>query len=169
MTGALIAAIEYPKAFVVALVTVLVVISIAIIVSFLNPVDNRPVNHIYGNPGGNVWEFMADYQEMRVNNERLAVHGLCASACTYFLNIVPKENVCADDSARFGFHGVYAGILGFNAGLTKFYHSIVYPEHVNELLAERGFDGTRDVDIGEHPSGLIWLTAEELDIQPCVS
>src|SRR5690554_4653118 len=139
---------EWIGPVVIGLVTISAIVSLAL----YSEVNRTYTHHVYADGGGNVLEYLDKYQSIRVNNENLQIHGLCASACTYFLGTVPEEKVCADEYALFGFHGVYTGLRGFNEALTEFYHHYVYPDHIRSLLEEQGFDGSSDVDTNEHPT-----------------
>lgn len=141
----------------------------------LNPSLQSPqtkTETVYGDPGGDIFTFMSHYQQMKDSHEKLRVDGVCASACTYFLNILPQDSVCATDQAWFGFHGVYSGFGGFNEPFTQWSQAIAYPQFVRDLLKnEYGFDGTADVDTAKYPTGVIWITGDkiqtELHIKKC--
>lgn len=133
--------------------------------------ETRPFNpsqtvSVYSDGGGDVDEFQNKYGKIGDEGKYLRINGLCASACTYFMKLIPSNHVCATDRAEFYFHGIY-NMLGFNKEFTQLLHPIVYPEYVLNLLKERGFDGSEDVDRTKYPLGLIKLTREELKINAC--
>lgn len=132
--------------------------------------QTQETNRVYSDYGGPIIEYMNSYQEMAANNERLEIYGICASACTYFLGLMPLENVCAHEKAILGFHGVYNMTpMGdvFNSTATQFIHEWVYPPEVRLTLAILGFDGTEDVDRNLHPSGTIWTHPSVMGVREC--
>lgn len=132
--------------------------------------QTQETNRIYTDYGGPIVEYINNYQDMAANNERLEIYGMCASACTYFLGLIPTENVCAHEKAVFGFHGVYedTGVqLLFNPIATQFIHEWVYPAEIRLTLALLGFDGTEDIDRNIYPSGTIWLMPEVVGVGYC--
>jgi hypothetical protein len=128
--------------------------------------DPDITEEVYSDGGGSVEAFIGKYNRIDDIEHYVKIDGPCWSACTYFLNLVAPERVCAGDDARFFFHGVYYGQL-FDHIETQFYHKMVYPQFVNDLLKKKGFDGTADVDIMSYPLGFIELTKDELHIQEC--
>ncbi len=54
--------------------------------------------------GGSINQYMARYQSVRDSGERVIIDGLCFSACTLVLGIVPLDRVCATENALLGFH-----------------------------------------------------------------
>ena len=138
--------------------------------------NNRPFNpanteYVYANPGGEIFSFIEKYGTMASDGKYLKIDGLCASACTYFLNALPRDRVCATPRSSFGFHGVYLSLGGlgriFDKTMTQLIMPIVYPEFVLNILKERGFDGSEDIDETKYPTGFIWLTPKELNIKEC--
>lgn len=116
--------------------------------------------------GGDTAEFLGRFVQMRIDDKRLRVEGPCFSACTYFLMVLSHDQVCAGDNAFFGFHGVYDGADNFKEAWSKFY-TAMYPKRVRDLLTAQGFDGSKDVDLEQHPTGFIFLTRDELGLQHC--
>lgn len=134
--------------------------------------DNRPFNpsntiSVYSDGGGSIDEYQNKYGKIGYEGKYLRINGICASACTYFMKLVPPDHVCATNRSKFLFHGIYSGLSGFDKEFTQLMHPIVYPEFVLKLLKDRGFDGSEDVDKEKYPIGLIELTREELKINAC--
>jgi hypothetical protein len=57
--------------------------------------------------GGYLEEYKAKYAQLRDKKERIVIDGICNSACTIVLGIVPLERVCVTPRARLGFHLAY--------------------------------------------------------------
>lgn len=121
---------------------------------------------VYSSPGGSIFEFIDSYNKMGQTGQKLEIRGVCASACTFFLGLVPKENVCYSDRAYLGFHGVYSGGLfsppTFNQPMTEWTYNYVYPQEVIEKLNTLGWSMEHDVDTTKYPTGMIWQKADFL-------
>jgi hypothetical protein len=93
--------------------------------------------------GGYVEEYKAKYQRIRETGERVIIDGICNSACTLVLGIVPLQRVCATPRASLGFHQAYfdkrwtAGVKVTSIAGTAELMS-VYPNPVKEWLARQG-------------------------------
>jgi hypothetical protein len=57
--------------------------------------------------GGYLEDYKAKYAKLRDKNERVVIDGICNSACTIVLGIVPLERICVTPRARLGFHLAY--------------------------------------------------------------
>ncbi|MGO3932649.1 hypothetical protein NP284_30590 [Rhodopseudomonas pseudopalustris] len=57
--------------------------------------------------GGYVEEYKAKYERIRQNGERVIIDGICNSACTLVLGIVPNNRICVTPRASLGFHQAY--------------------------------------------------------------
>jgi hypothetical protein len=57
--------------------------------------------------GGFVEEYKAKYTKVRDRKERVVIDGICNSACTLVLGIVPLNRICATPRASLGFHQAY--------------------------------------------------------------
>lgn len=117
---------------------------------------NRP--HIVGtNPGGVILEFITDYDELRRSGRLVIIDGLCVSACTLVVGLIPHERICVTPFARLAFHSAWVNTMAgprFSREGTRLIWQL-YPERIREILRERGWDG------GEHPS-LIYIESEDL-------
>jgi hypothetical protein len=93
--------------------------------------------------GGYVEEYKARYQRVRDNGERVIIDGICNSACTLVLGIVPMERICVTPRASLGFHQAYfdkrwtAGVKVTSIAGTAELMS-VYPTPVKDWLARQG-------------------------------
>ena len=57
--------------------------------------------------GGYVEAYKAKYQEIRDRGGRVVIDGVCNSACTVVLGIVPRNRICVTPRASLGFHQAY--------------------------------------------------------------
>lgn len=57
--------------------------------------------------GGHVEPYKAKYTRLRDQGTRVVVDGICNSACTLFLGIIPLQRVCVTPRASLGFHEAY--------------------------------------------------------------
>ena len=57
--------------------------------------------------GGLVDEYKAKYTKLRDKGGRVIIDGICNSACTLVLGIVPMNRICVTPRASLGFHQAY--------------------------------------------------------------
>src|SRR5439155_11231803 len=57
--------------------------------------------------GGLVESYKTKYAKIRERGERVIIDGICNSACTLVLGIVPLSRVCVTPNASLGFHQAY--------------------------------------------------------------
>jgi hypothetical protein len=57
--------------------------------------------------GGLVEQYKAKYQKLRDRGDRVIIDGICNSACTLVLGIVPANRICVTPRASLGFHAAY--------------------------------------------------------------
>src|SRR5215467_16102812 len=57
--------------------------------------------------GGLVEDYKARYAQIRDRGERVIIDGICNSACTLVLGIVPLNRVCVTPRASVGVHQAY--------------------------------------------------------------
>jgi hypothetical protein len=93
--------------------------------------------------GGYVEEYKAKYQRIRETGERVIIDGICNSACTLVLGIVPLQRICVTPRASLGFHEAYfdkrwtAGVKVTSIAGTAELMS-VYPNPVKEWISRQG-------------------------------
>ena len=63
--------------------------------------------HIRRDHGGYVEEYKAKYKRIRDRKERVIIDGICNSACTLVIGIVPRNKICVTPRASLGFHQAY--------------------------------------------------------------
>lgn len=57
--------------------------------------------------GGLVEQYKAKYARIRDRGDRVIIDGICNSACTMVLGIVPLNRICVTPRASLGFHAAY--------------------------------------------------------------
>ena len=57
--------------------------------------------------GGEIKSYEAKYAHLRDKGERVIIDGICNSACTLVLGIVPMNKICVTPRASLGFHQAY--------------------------------------------------------------
>ena len=94
--------------------------------------------------GGEVEKYKAKYRQIAERGDRVIIDGICNSACTLVLGIVPKNKVCVTPRASLGFHEAYTvqnwpfqGAKLASASGTKDLMSY-YPDPVLEWIARNG-------------------------------
>ncbi len=93
--------------------------------------------------GGYVEEYKVRYQRIRETGERVIIDGVCNSACTLVLGIVPLQRICVTPRASLGFHQAYfdkrwtAGVKVTSIAGTDELMS-VYPNPVKEWIGRQG-------------------------------
>jgi hypothetical protein len=91
--------------------------------------------------GGSIERYKAKYALIRDRGERVIIDGICDSACTLVLGIVPLERVCATARASLGFHMPYyeategVKVVSYLRTAEMMAH---YPETVRQWLGHRG-------------------------------
>src|SRR5579864_792346 len=98
--------------------------------------------------GGNIGEYWSRFTALRDAKEQVIIDGICSSACTMVLGIVPRDRICVTGNARLGFHAAYRpGFLGLrvvNEPATRTLMSI-YPDAIRQWLARNGGLGTETI------------------------
>ncbi len=93
--------------------------------------------------GGMVDEYKAKYALIRDRGERIIIDGICNSACTLLLGIVPLNRVCVTPRASLGFHmAYYDKSTTFGVKVTSYAGTAdlmsYYPETVKEWINRHG-------------------------------
>lgn len=117
---------------------------------------------ISSDKGGQIGPYYARYKQIRRTGERVVIDGVCFSACTIVLGLIPRNRLCATPNAVLGFHAAWApggwGRIGSSQEATRFLLDI-YPAAVRRWIALRG----------GLSSEIILLRGRELAafVQPC--
>ena len=81
--------------------------SCLLLLSFVAATPARADLHITRDHGGYVEEYKTKYKRIREKGERVIIDGICNSACTLVLGIVPMNKICVTPRASLGFHLAY--------------------------------------------------------------
>jgi hypothetical protein len=57
--------------------------------------------------GGRIGAYVDQYMAARDSGERVVIDGVCLSACTLVLGIVPRSRICVTRRATLGFHAAW--------------------------------------------------------------
>ena len=93
--------------------------------------------------GGYVEEYKAKYAKIRDRKERVIVDGICNSACTLMLGIVPLNRICVTPRASLGFHAAYYDTAyTFGTKVTSYAGTAdlmsYYPASVKDWIKRKG-------------------------------
>ena len=93
--------------------------------------------------GGFVDEYKARYAKLRDNGDRVIIDGICNSACTLVLGIVPLNRVCVTPKASLGFHEAYIDkSWTFGVRVTSYAGTAdlvsYYPQSVKDWIRQHG-------------------------------
>jgi len=99
--------------------------------------------HITRDHGGYVDEYKAKYKRIRDRGERVIIDGICNSACTLVLGIVPMNKICVTPRASLGFHLAYydkAFTMGIKVTSAEGTSDLVsyYPDTVKDWIRRNG-------------------------------
>lgn len=107
------------------------------------PAAARADMRITRDHGGRVDEYKARFAKIRDNGGRVIIDGICNSACTLVLGIVPMNRICVTPRASLGFHEAYLdkrwtmGVRVASASGTAELMSY-YPQSVKDWIARKG-------------------------------
>ncbi len=93
--------------------------------------------------GGLVEQYKAIYTQIRNRGERVIIDGICNSACTLVLGIVPMNKICVTPKASLGFHAAYYDkAYTFGVKVTSYAGTndlmSYYPSTVKQWIARKG-------------------------------
>ena len=93
--------------------------------------------------GGEVDKYKAKYKQIAERGERVIIDGICNSACTLVLGIVPLKKICVTPRASLGFHAAYFDkAYTFGVKVTSYAGTAdlmsYYPSSVKQWIARKG-------------------------------
>jgi hypothetical protein len=93
--------------------------------------------------GGLVDDYKAKYAKLRDRGERVIIDGICNSACTLVLGILPLNRICVTPRASLGFHQAYYDkrwTMGVKVASAEGTADLVsyYPSTVREWIKRNG-------------------------------
>jgi hypothetical protein len=123
--------------------------------------EAQAVVRISDDRGGRIKAYILKYEWLRIAGEKIVIDGMCASACTLVLGIIPPDKLCATSQASFGFHQGYnldyaasgMPVQTVNPEATKLM-SQYYPASIAHWI--RRHKGLPP------PEGMLWLKGPEL-------
>lgn len=62
---------------------------------------------IYDDRGGQIGAYLGKFQALRRSGERVEIDGVCASACTMLLGVIPQNRICVTPRAILEFHSAW--------------------------------------------------------------
>ncbi len=119
------------------------IVLLAALVTFAAATPARATYVITRDHGGLVEQYKARFAKIRDKGERVVINGICNSACTLLLGIVPLNRVCVTPKASLGFHQAYIdkawtfGVKVTSASGTADLMSY-YPATVKKWIAKHG-------------------------------
>ena len=110
----------------------------AIVVAVGASAKQHPRNEILikNDPGGLIGEYAMKYGRIMQRGEHVRISGYCASACTTVL-ILPRDHICAEPDATFGFHSPTTIEGKIDPELTWQFYRQFYPPVIQRRLAMR--------------------------------
>jgi len=91
--------------------------------------------------GGNIGAYWARFTALRDSGDRVVIDGVCSSACTLVLGLVPAERICVTRNAALGFHAAWRpglfGIQIINEPATRTLMN-AYPAPIRQWIARNG-------------------------------
>jgi hypothetical protein len=72
-----------------------------------NAVPAAATMRIAGDSGGRMGDYAERFLQVRQSGERVVIDGVCLSACTMVLGLVPRDRICATERAVLGFHAAW--------------------------------------------------------------
>src|SRR5258706_8939683 len=120
-----------------------ITLPLLLLLSLLAAAPARADLHITRDHGGYVDEYKTKFQRVRDRHERVIIDGICNSACTLVLGIVPTNKICVTPRASLGFHQAYYdraftfGIKVTTAAGTSDLMSY-YPDAVKDWIRRNG-------------------------------
>ena len=93
--------------------------------------------------GGYVEQYKTKYAKVRDTGERVIIDGICNSACTLVLGIVPLNKICVTPKASLGFHAAYYDTAyTFGTKVTSYTGTAdlmsYYPASVKDWIKRKG-------------------------------
>jgi hypothetical protein len=85
--------------------------------------------------GGELEQYKSKYAAIRDRGERVIIDGVCNSACTLVLGIVPINRICVTPRASLGFHmAYYASAANEDTKLLSYVGTADFMSHYPETL-----------------------------------
>jgi hypothetical protein len=117
--------------------------ALAVIILALSTTAASADYRITRDHGGLVDDYKAKFAQLRDRGERVIIDGICNSACTLVLGIVPLNRICVTPRASLGFHQAYYDkrwTMGVKVASAEGTADLVsyYPSSVREWIKRNG-------------------------------
>ena len=103
--------------------------------------ESHAVVRIANDRGGLIGRYVDRYDQLKDTGQTVVIDGLCASACTIVLSIVPSNRICVTEKANLAFHAAWDlgpdGRHITNPEATRTMY-LMYPAPVRNWIATRG-------------------------------
>jgi hypothetical protein len=112
--------------------------------------------------GGIIVDYVRKYEDIRSSGEKVVISGYCASACTLFLGMLPKQQFCFERGSKLGFHSASAKLPDGSFQHASEFSQLMfnlYPPKVRRIVKRLGWDG--DKPQVPHPD-LVWASGKLL-------
>jgi hypothetical protein len=89
--------------------------------------------------GGRIGTYLAKYRALRASGEKVEIDGVCASACTMLLGLIPRDRICVTPRAALVFHSAWDA--GGDAAVSADGNRILwasYPGNVRDWITRHG-------------------------------
>jgi hypothetical protein len=127
-------------------ITVTIALTLLLLLRFVESV--AAAVRITDDRGGNIGAYWSRYMALRDSGEPIVIDGICSSACTLVLGIVPHDRICVTANAVLGFHAAWRpGFLGFeviNDPATRTLWNI-YPVSIRQWISGHGGLGSTTI------------------------
>jgi len=114
------------------------------LISILLTLVSQPaaaVVRITDDEGGKLGDYYSRYQTLRASKDKVIIDGICSSACTMILGIVPPNRICVTRNAMLGFHAAwqpsFLGLKVINEPATRTLMSL-YPVPIRQWIEHNG-------------------------------
>ncbi|HTV88125.1 MAG TPA: hypothetical protein VME41_03825 [Stellaceae bacterium] len=101
---------------------------------------------IHDDRGGQIGVYLDRFHALRRSGERVAIDGVCASACTMLLGAIPERRICVTPRAVLEFHSAWnptpAGSQVISSAGNRILWS-TYPAKIRNWIVQHGGLGTR--------------------------
>src|SRR6186997_665761 len=116
-------------------------VAVAAIISAFAATPSSATMRISDDVGGRIGAYVDQYSQVRNSGERVVIDGVCLSACTLVLGIVPRNRICVTRRATLGFHAAWMpGPNGKPVPSAVGTQALwdMYPSHVRQWINSRG-------------------------------
>ena len=120
---------------------VLVVAAILTLVASFAATSAQATMRISDDVGGRIGAYVDQYAAVRNSGERVVIDGVCLSACTLVLGLVPRSRICVTRRAMLGFHAAWMpGANGKPVPSAVGTQALwdLYPQNVRRWINSRG-------------------------------